>query len=539
MNLAVIHGKQGKFIKESGTKMGMAASQVRLLQLTSRKNTIGYQLQNLSLQKTALSRDMQRVTRNYQEALNTKTLKWSNNSGVSYVDLSYANLMRPSSANQNNPYLITNADGKVVLDSKYQQYAEMISPDGKAGGDWESNRTQILASLTGISAEKIDAASTSSAALDAAADKVNTLQEAVDKSFAKCSNKTKSTDFMIAFGDVSASSYNWDNSATGTINLGNCYEDGSSSENGSYHMALNTTDPVEAKTLMNQLFETFKTNAKDILTDEDYAAFSEACDQTADEYEGYIDAFEAGYYACGDDKSSMLNQYGVEISKRTTGEFPDGKFIVRIANVMENLMRNYESAGGTTSYNSQNSNIVYYTTVDRNSEEYAAYEANKAALEEAKAEYQAAVDTDNQVLTSEEESNINFYEKLFTAIAEKGWVANSQIEDNDYLNNMLQNNQYYITTMEEQTDSDGVSYFEYSQDIASNFENVFSVNDTDAQNEALIDYEYEKSVINEKETRIDTRMQNLETEQSAINEMIKGIETVRNDNTERTFGIFA
>ena len=87
--------------------MGMAASQVRLLQLTSRKNTIGYQLQNLSLQKTALSRDMQRVTRNYQEALNTKTLKWSNNAGVSYVDLSYANLMRLGSANKNNPYLIT------------------------------------------------------------------------------------------------------------------------------------------------------------------------------------------------------------------------------------------------------------------------------------------------------------------------------------------------------------------------------------------------------------------------------------------------
>lgn len=41
--------------------------------------------------------------------------------------------MRPGSANKNNPYLITNGDGKVVLDSKYQQYAEMISPDGKAG----------------------------------------------------------------------------------------------------------------------------------------------------------------------------------------------------------------------------------------------------------------------------------------------------------------------------------------------------------------------------------------------------------------------
>ena len=205
--------------------------------------------------------------------------------------------------------------------------------------------------------------------------------------------------------------------------------------------------------------------------------------------------------------------------------------------------KHYAVVDGQDSYGDTSMGTRVYYTRDKNSVEWqnwkASHDAWQAEYDAAVEEYNAAVDSDNQALTSEEESNINFYEKLFTAIAEKGWVANSQIEDNDYLNNMLQNNQYYITTMEEQTDSDGKSYFEYSQDIASNFENVFSVNDTDAQNEALIDYEYEKSVINEKETRIDTRMQNLETEQSAINEMIKGIETVRNDNTERTFGIFA
>ena len=52
--------------------MGMAASQVRLLQLTDRKNTIGRELEHLSLQKTSLSRDMQRVTKNYQNALSAK-----------------------------------------------------------------------------------------------------------------------------------------------------------------------------------------------------------------------------------------------------------------------------------------------------------------------------------------------------------------------------------------------------------------------------------------------------------------------------------
>ena len=57
--------------------MGMAASQVRLLQLTGRKNDIGRQLQHLSLEKTSLTRAMRNVTKDYQEALSSKILKWS------------------------------------------------------------------------------------------------------------------------------------------------------------------------------------------------------------------------------------------------------------------------------------------------------------------------------------------------------------------------------------------------------------------------------------------------------------------------------
>lgn len=496
--------------------MGMAASQVRLLQLTSRKNTIGYQLQNLSLQKTALSRDMQRVTRNYQEALNTKTLKWSNNAGVSYVDLSYANLMRPGSANKNNPYLITNGDGKVVLDSKYQQYAEMISPDGKAGGDWESNRTQILASLTGISSEKIDAAFASNAALDAAAEKVNSLQEEGDKLKEPVNNDT-AVQFFKRAGNVTVN--------TIPYNIGSLYNSAST--------WTNLGNASTASSTLTNILNGIANNMKNYLTDEDYKSFTDACNTTMTECNKYFT------------RTDEATKDGLEAG--AAGIKKDGdNFTINLKAILDNLMGSYERASvkaGQDSYGDTSMGTRVYYTRDKNSVEWqnwkASHDAWQAEYDAAVEEYNAAVDSDNQALTSEEESNINFYEKLFTAIAEKGWVANSQIEDNDYLNNMLQNNQYYITTMEEQTDSDGKSYFEYSQDIASNFENVFSVNDTDAQNEALIDYEYEKSVINEKETRIDTRMQNLETEQSAINEMIKGIETVRNDNTERTFGIFA
>ena len=294
--------------------MGMAASQVRLLQLTSRKNTIGYQLQNLSLQKTALSRDMQRVTRNYQEALNTKTLKWSNNAGVSYVDLSYANLMRPGSANKNNPYLITNGDGKVVLDSKYQQYAEMISPDGKAGGDWESNRTQILASLTGISSEKIDAAFASNAALDAAAEKVNSLQEEGDKLKEPVNNDT-AVQFFKRAGNVTVN--------TIPYNIGSLYNSAST--------WTNLGNASTASSTLTNILNGIANNMKNYLTDEDYANFTEAC-------KNYMD--DNGHYFGG---TSEADRQGLESG--IAGIKKDGdNYTVNMKIILDTILGSYESA---------------------------------------------------------------------------------------------------------------------------------------------------------------------------------------------------
>ncbi|MBD9222983.1 hypothetical protein EGQ24_03660, partial [bacterium] len=159
--------------------MGMAASQVRLLQLTSRKNTIGRTLEDLSLQKTSLSRDMKRVSKNFQDALSTKTLKWSNNSGVTYVDLSYGNLMRPNTYNNNTPYLLTNANGNIVLDSKYEKYAEMLEANG---GKYEGDtRIAILSGLTGVSKETLSNAATTSAAVESSVENANKLQAELEK----------------------------------------------------------------------------------------------------------------------------------------------------------------------------------------------------------------------------------------------------------------------------------------------------------------------------------------------------------------------
>ena len=483
--------------------MGMAASQVRLLQLTGRKNDIGRMLSSLSLQKTSLTREMRKVSEDYQNALSSKTLKWSNNSGVDYVDLSYSTLMQPGNANQNTPYLITDQSGKVVVDSKYEKYASMISPDGAAGGDYESNRASILSSLTGLSEEYIASGFEAKENVLAAADNVNQLQEEVDVLEAKCTDRTSYKDFIKnCFGSLK----------------GSTVYDAYTSEGTYYTLGIKNN----AKKSVQTMLDSIESNVKNYLKDEDLEAFQKAVDETYNIYCDYIDS--AGKDSL---ESCPVSKIGIGLAVMNADDFID------------TILNQYRIAGGTCEQSSVNSDIYYYDTVDRNSTDYKNYESKKAELDAAKAEYESAENNNSQSFTSAEESQLNFYDQIFTAIAEKGWTCNPDVKDSDYLNQMLQNNQYYITTMESATDENGDSYYEYSSSIASNFDKVYSVNDTDAQNEAAIEYEYEKSIINEKESRIDTRMQDLETEQSAINEMIKGIESVRNDNTERTFSIFS
>lgn len=149
--------------------MGMAASQVRFLSLQNRKNTVGLNLMTLSNRKLALSRDMNRIANEYNEAMNMKTLKWSGDSGITYADLTYDTLMKPNNLNATLPYIVTDAQGRVVLDDmdieldgkstgvSYRDLAMMISAySGKDDqGHTSYNNTANLSGGTNITATDI------------------------------------------------------------------------------------------------------------------------------------------------------------------------------------------------------------------------------------------------------------------------------------------------------------------------------------------------------------------------------------------------
>ena len=126
--------KKGKI-----SKMGMAASQARLLTVTARINDIGYELMSLSATKMALANEADILALNYNEALNEKRLKWSNDAGATMYDLTYDTLMQPSQLNAYEPYMITDMAGKVVVDDKYKKYMWKLKNSESDLGDKNGN----------------------------------------------------------------------------------------------------------------------------------------------------------------------------------------------------------------------------------------------------------------------------------------------------------------------------------------------------------------------------------------------------------------
>ena len=105
--------------------MGLAASQARLLTITARKADCEFQSMNLSHQKIALSRDMEKISDEYQAAMNkTKLVYDFYGTGTSQMNLNYALLMTPSVYNDYFPKFLTDKQNRVVLSPEYAAAAK-------------------------------------------------------------------------------------------------------------------------------------------------------------------------------------------------------------------------------------------------------------------------------------------------------------------------------------------------------------------------------------------------------------------------------
>lgn len=131
-------------------KMGLAASQARLLTITARKADCEFESMKLSHQKIALSRDMERISDEYQNAMNqTKLVYDYYGTGTSDMALTYGLLMTPSIYNDYYPKLVTDNTNRVVLSGPYAAAARAagIPVEGYNGTPSSEVRNKFVEAL--------------------------------------------------------------------------------------------------------------------------------------------------------------------------------------------------------------------------------------------------------------------------------------------------------------------------------------------------------------------------------------------------------
>ena len=114
------------------------------------------------------------------------------------------------------------------------------------------------------------------------------------------------------------------------------------------------------------------------------------------------------------------------------------------------------------------------------------------------------IPADSSVDTGDECLEASFYDTLFNRICLDGWVENPQIEDQNYMQEMLKSGKVYMSSI-----SDDGYYYQgnYSTD-----KYISEVTDDEAVARAEAKYNTEKTKIQNKEDTIDLKMKNLDTE---------------------------
>lgn len=128
-------------------------------------------------------------------------------------------------------------------------------------------------------------------------------------------------------------------------------------------------------------------------------------------------------------------------------------------------------------------------------------------------------------VSSDDLAQSTFYDALFNQICSKGWSENGNIDDNDYLQNMLQSGMAFISKVKE----DG--YYYQGNYATDNY--IKEVSDESAVAQAEAKYTTEKAKLNAKEETLDLKMKNLDTEISSLSTEYDTVKNIVSKNIER------
>ncbi len=550
--------------------MGLSASQARLLTITARKSDCEYASMRLSHQKIALSRDMDIVSAEYQDAINQTKLVYDfygNNSKVN--PLSYNLLMTPSALNDYIPTTITDKSGRVVLNPAMARAAKAagIPQEGMDGLPSSDMRNAFIDGLVAndvistVQGENIKKTNYNQTAGVGSTDLVTV--NTAECSYSELIGMLENVTFDLT--DI-ASKHTYDNGQESNLELWEM------DANGNYHKYGGDITRVSMADLLSGNLS-IRGNAH-----------HQGDNRPFKSWEILVDLVGSSSFW-----NSMFE--GVEGLLDTGDEYTQAALEYASNKVMESvelLGQRDEDGGGNVDYSNfafwkelgghifggNNGTGTVMKDVDKNINKYIGivYIENSAREDEGDwkkdgyglnisymaqayltyfAQYMEGIgESEYHVEKLYEQSNLvdnmftftyvtdvdtsgdnlmvaGFYDALFNQICLNGWTENEKIEDNDYLEEMLKSGAMYMSTLAD----DGYYY----QGNYSTNTYVKEVTDEKAVAQAEAKYNREKQKINTKENIIDMKMKNLDTEISALTTEYDTVKSVIDKNIEKTF----
>lgn len=535
--------------------MGLAASQARLLTITSRKSDCEYQSMAYSHQKIALARDMNIVSAEYQDALtHTKLVYDFYGNGDTSTALSYGLLMSPSKLNNYMPCPITDPSGRIVLDSSLAAAAKLagIPQEGLGCTPSSDIRDKFIDGLVqnGII--------TKTTANNVKTVQYNSLMGLGTTTLNKSSVETITfndfveqylSDISFDFGDL-------------TLDAGGSNYDFIKHGSGGY-IIENNDDPtkttVSIKDLLEGSYAIYGTGWDNdvIAANEDLGGKGKCCivdkvgscsywDQLFDTLGSVLDTSDAFTMAALDYAKQQTLAKVINLGSIDTIDISNAADIVSSNSSKDKNVRRQAK--------DLSDEYVGYVYIRNKKGEYKkgyndGYNINLSNMTKAFytyfAQYMQGLATSDLKVTNEKTTSnfvtdmgndfafnivkdadttgdsiliAGFYDALFNQIATKGWVSNENVNDNDYMQTMLKNGSMYISSV---ADDD----FYYQANYATN---TYIKEITDEEGIAVAEAKYnrEKAKISSKENILDMKMKNLDTEITALTteyDTVKGL----------------
>ncbi len=142
-------------------------------------------------------------------------------------------------------------------------------------------------------------------------------------------------------------------------------------------------------------------------------------------------------------------------------------------------------------------------------------------------------------------NEFNYYANLWKSIEESGGCTSMEAgyesgeEGRIWLQNMVEAGLVTIQVWEGEFGERNGKWADTSFATSTNNNHLQEVQDDTDKKKAEAKYEHEMRLINQKDKEYDTELSKLETERTAITTEMDAMKQVRDDNTERTFGIFS